>query len=78
MRDAWLIPWRLVLLAAVLFVAIFAGDLLLPLGVAGGVPYVKVRSGLLMAGSDEYAKHFVRHLAFGHKGNLAPNLRVAK
>jgi len=35
-------PWRLALSATVLFVAIFAVDLLLPLGVAGGVPYVAV------------------------------------
>ncbi|MBT3556195.1 MAG: PAS domain-containing protein [Rhodospirillales bacterium] len=33
---------RLTLLAATLLAAIFAGDLVLPLGVAGGVPYVAV------------------------------------
>ena len=40
--DAWLTPGRLALLAAVMMAAILAVDLLLPLGVAGGVPYVAV------------------------------------
>ncbi len=41
-RDAWPAPWRLVLLTAVIMAAILGVDLVLPLGVAGGVPYVAV------------------------------------
>ena len=40
--DAWSTPWWLTLLAAVLAIVILVVDLLLPLGVAGGVPYVAV------------------------------------
>jgi two-component system, LuxR family, sensor kinase FixL len=35
-------PWRLTLLAAVMMATVLAVDLLLPLGVASGVPYVAV------------------------------------
>ena len=40
--NAWLTPWQSTLLATVMFVAVLAVDLRLPLGVAGGVPYVAV------------------------------------